>query len=207
MIFNSALYATQVILYVLIFVGGRESKQVIVVRNVVSVAMAGINLSSVFLVFLLYIYLSVTFSGFPYRSQSTRESLRKVTRLMAFWSISRIIWGVSQLIVYIHDVDLLRPTQAGWSPIVLFLLLVLCEIAPITVLMEYSFMTIFEFAETATREMTSLATGGHVLTSDEVDSQRDSQKTGRGGDEEVPALGGNRSLMESTEPLLGRNVS
>jgi hypothetical protein len=62
MIFNTALYATQIVLYILIFVGGGESSQVEVVRNIVNVAMAGINLSSVFLVFILYIYLGVTFS-------------------------------------------------------------------------------------------------------------------------------------------------
>ncbi|KAL7537998.1 hypothetical protein ACHAXR_008204, partial [Thalassiosira sp. AJA248-18] len=92
MIFNSCLYAVQVILYTLIFVGGGESKQVGVVRTVVNVAMAGINLSAVFLVFLLYLYLSVSFSGFPYRSQSSKESLRKISHVMALWSVSRIIW-------------------------------------------------------------------------------------------------------------------
>jgi len=207
MIFNSALYATQVILYILIFVGGRESKQVVVVRNVVNVAMAGINLSAVFLVFLLYIYLSVSFSGFPYRSQSSKESLRKISNVMAFWSVSRITWGVSQLVVYICDVDLLRPSQAanGWSPIVLFLLLVLCEIAPIIILMDYSFMTIFEFADSATREMSSLATGRHILSSEEA-GERNSQRSVQGGDgEEVPVLGSGESFCDSTEPLLGRH--
>ena len=116
------------ILYILIFVGGGKSKQVVVVRNIVNVAMAGINLSAVFLVFLLYLYLSVSFSGFPYRSQSSKESLRKISHVMAFWSVSRIIWGISMLVIYIRDVDLLRPAGSGRSPMILFLLLVLCEV-------------------------------------------------------------------------------
>ena len=58
-IFNSALYATQIILYLLIFVGGDS---VTVVRNIVNVAMSGLNLSAVFLVLILYLYLSVSFS-------------------------------------------------------------------------------------------------------------------------------------------------
>ena len=58
-IFNSALYATQIILYLLIFTGGDS---VAVVRNIVNVAMSGLNLSSVGLVMLLYLYLSVQFS-------------------------------------------------------------------------------------------------------------------------------------------------
>ena len=212
MIFNSALYATQVILYILIFVGGRESKQVVVMRNVVNVAMAGINLSAVLLVFLLYLYLSVSFSGFPYRSQSSKEGLRKISRLMAFWSVSRIIWGASQLIAYIHDVDLLRPEQASWSPIIFFLLLVLCEIVPIIVLMDYSFMTIYEFADGATREMSALATGQHNLgpttgPTDRDVEEWDSQRSDQGRDDEYPPLGGAESFCESTEPLLGQPVS
>mmetsp|Transcript_19949 Transcript_19949/g.42809 ORF Transcript_19949/g.42809 Transcript_19949/m.42809 type:complete len:374 (-) Transcript_19949:698-1819(-) len=208
MVFNSALYATQVILYILIFVGGGQSKQVETCRNVVNVAMAGINLSAVFLVFLLYLYLSVSFSGFPYRSQSSRESLQKISHVMAFWSVSRIVWGVSMLVIYIRDVDLLRPEGSGWSPLILFLLLVLCEIAPIIILMDYSFMTIFEFADSATREMSALASGRHVLMSD-VEEERVSRRTDQlgtdhvGHEEVLPIHGGSESFSETTEPLLG----
>ena len=89
--------------------------------------------------------------------------------MTAFWSVGRIVWGVAMLFIYRHDVDLLRPTGSGWSPIVLFLLLVLCEIAPIIVLMDYSFMTIFNFAEQATQQLSSLATGRHILAADGLD--------------------------------------
>lgn len=202
MIFNSALYATQIILYILIFVGGRG---VVVVRNVVIVAMAGINLSAVFLVLIFYIYLSVAWSGFPYRSQRSREGLRKISNVMAFWSVSRIIWGISTLSLYFRNVDLLRPTQSGiWSPLVLFVLFVLCEIAPIVVLVDYSFVTIFEFADSATREMSSLATGRHNLTSDGSD-EREAQDPTQGEEPDASTLG--ESMCESIEPLLGRRVS
>jgi len=68
-------------------------------------------------------------------------------------------------------------------------------------------MTIFEFAESATREMSSLATGRHVLTSDGV-NEEDSQRNIQGGDEAVPDFGAHESFCESnTEPLLGRPVS
>ena len=203
MIFNSALYATQIILYILIFVGGRG---VVVVRNVVIVAMAGINLSAVFLVLVFYIYLSVAWSGFPYRSQRSREGLRKISNVMAFWSVSRIIWGISTLTLYFRNVDLLRPTQSGmWSPLVLFVLFVLCEIAPIVVLVDYSFVTIFEFADSATREMTSLATGRHNLTSDGSD-EREAQDPTQGEEPDASTIG-ESMLCESIEPLLGRRVS
>ena len=204
MIFNSALYATQIILYILIFVGGRESKGVVIVfRNVVNVAMAGINLSAVFLVILFYLYLSVAWSGFPYRSQQSKEGLRKISNVMALWSISRMLWGISTLTLYYRNVDLLRPTTSGtWSPLILFILFVVCEIAPIIVLMDYSFMTIFEFADSATRELSSLATGRHsLLSADNAD------EAVREGGDFLDAHSPSETFHDSTEPLLGRGLS
>mmetsp|Transcript_14602 Transcript_14602/g.30612 ORF Transcript_14602/g.30612 Transcript_14602/m.30612 type:complete len:381 (-) Transcript_14602:755-1897(-) len=195
MIFNTGLYATQLILYILIFVSGMESMQVVLVRNVVNVAMAGINFAAVFLVFCLYVYLNVSFSGFPYRSQSSKESLRKITNVMLFWSLTRIIWGVAMLVIYIKDVDLLS-TKSGWEPFVLFLLLILCEIAPIIVLMDYSFMTIFEFERGATREMSSLASGRHVIEGTAL------EETGN-EEEDVAFNVGDKSSIGLEEPLLG----
>lgn len=68
-------------------------------------------------------------------------------------STTRLVWGISMLIIYIRDVDLLRPSEGGWAPIVFLLLLILCEIAPIIILMDYSFMTLFEFDKATTREI------------------------------------------------------
>jgi len=89
---------------------------------------------------------------------------------------------------------------------ILFLLLVLCEISPIIVLMDDAFMTIFEFADSATREMSSLATGQHVLMTD-GDDDRGSPRSDQAGDEAVPVLRTDESFRESTEPLLGQSVS
>lgn len=74
-IFNSGLYATQIILYFLIFAGGDS---VAVVRNIVNVAMSGLNLSAVFLVLLLYLYLNVSFSVREYqiRTEICESQLR-----------------------------------------------------------------------------------------------------------------------------------
>mmetsp|Transcript_31783 Transcript_31783/g.53792 ORF Transcript_31783/g.53792 Transcript_31783/m.53792 type:complete len:354 (+) Transcript_31783:106-1167(+) len=187
LVFNTSLYATQIILYILIFLGGVESEQVVIVRNVVNVAMAVINLSAVCLVALLYIYLNISFSGFPYRSQNSKESLRKISNVMLFWSLSRIVWGVAMLLAWIHDIDLLT-SQGGWS-LVLFVLLLFCEIVPIIALMDYN-RIIFDFERGATRAMSSLATGHHVLGTLQFDES----------DEELNASDSFRRTSE--EPLL-----
>ena len=187
LVFNTSLYATQIILYILIFLGGVESEQVVIVMNVVNVAMAVINLSAVCLVALLYIYFNISFSGFPYRSQNSKESLRKISNVMLFWSLSRIVWGVAMLLAWIHDIDLLT-SQGGWS-LVLFVLLLFCEIVPIIALMDYN-RIIFDFERGATRAMSSLATGHHVLGTLQFDES----------DEELNASDSFRRTSE--EPLL-----
>lgn len=57
-IFNSTLYATQLILYTCIFFAHKNN----VVRTIIYAAITGINFSSVFLVLLMYLYLNVRFS-------------------------------------------------------------------------------------------------------------------------------------------------
>jgi hypothetical protein len=71
------------------------------------------------------------------------------------------------LVIYIRDVDLLRPSQGGWAPIIFLLLLIFCEIAPVIILMDYSFMTIFEFDGAATRTMPSLPLSNNRLEIDQ----------------------------------------
>lgn len=83
------------------------------------------------------------------------------------WTCTRIIWGISFLVIYVQDIDLLRPKAAGRSPLALFVLLVLCEVAPMIGLLDYSFMTIFDFERGASRELSSLATGQHDLSSED----------------------------------------
>ena len=68
------------------------------------------------------------------------------------------------LIIYIRDVDLLRPSQGGWAPICFLLLLILCEISPIIILMDGSFMTIFEFDRAAsTRDMPEMTSDTNFI--------------------------------------------
>ena len=62
MLFNAGLYATQIILYILIFWPGPSHSRTNLVRNILYVAMTGINFITVFMVLNLYLYLSMKFS-------------------------------------------------------------------------------------------------------------------------------------------------
>lgn len=89
------------------------------------------------------------------------------------------------LVIYIRDVDLLRPSQGGWAPIIFLLLLIFCEIAPVIILMDYSFMTIFasmtifEFDVAATRAMPSLPLSSNRLEIDHEDGDEASLSAAR----------------------------
>ena len=64
------------------------------------------------------------------------------------------------------------------------------------------------FAESATREMSSLASGGHVLTSTNRTDERGPETSEHGVDEEItPAREPEQFCDSNTEPLLGRPVS
>jgi len=165
-LFNCGLYTSQLLLYFLLFIGPR-SKEVVVLRDITNVAMAVLNLISVSLVLALYFYLNTKLSGYPYRSRKSKQSLKKIATVMWCWTCTRIIWGISFLVIYVQDIDLLRPKAAGRSPLALFVLLVLCEVAPMIGLLDYSFMTIFDFERGASRELSSLATGQHDLSSED----------------------------------------
>mmetsp|Transcript_33585 Transcript_33585/g.68574 ORF Transcript_33585/g.68574 Transcript_33585/m.68574 type:complete len:360 (-) Transcript_33585:130-1209(-) len=156
MIFNAALYGTQLVLYVLVITPATAK----VVRTVLYALSTGINFAAAFLVLVLYFYLSVSFSGYPFRSRHLRKSLSKISRVTALWCLSRIVWGSSMLVIYIHDVELLQDSETPvLSALTLFLLFLLCEVVPMLALLDYSLLHVVGFEVGACRDMTALASG------------------------------------------------
>ncbi|GLD99996.1 hypothetical protein PINS_up008724 [Pythium insidiosum] len=47
-----------------------------------------------------WVYLTLTLSGFPFKSQSTRVRLRRVGRLVMAWSLGRIIYSVMTVLTF-----------------------------------------------------------------------------------------------------------
>ena len=88
MIFNTCLYATQLILYACIFFSTAE-----VVRVILYAAITGISFTAVMLVLVFYVYLNIRFSGFPFRSEEVKASFTRVSTVMTLY--------VSLLLVFI----------------------------------------------------------------------------------------------------------
>jgi len=135
-IFNSSLYFTQLVLYTtLVFVS--RSKMV---KNILYAGMTGMNCSAVGLVAYTYFFLNIKFAGFPTRSPLAKKAFRRISKVLALWTVSRILWAIIMLVVYVEGIELLH-----YSAVLLGFLFVACEIIPIVVMLDYSYMQIIGF--------------------------------------------------------------
>ena len=56
------------------------------------------------------------------------------------WSLTRVIWGIATLLVYVHNVELLQDTNTPARSFALLLVVFfVCEILPIIILLDYSY--------------------------------------------------------------------
>jgi hypothetical protein len=61
---------------------------------------------------------------------------------MTLWSITRVIWAIASLLVYVYNIELLQDSNTPvWSFLVLLLLFLVCEILPIVALLDYSYLS------------------------------------------------------------------
>jgi hypothetical protein len=134
-IFNSCLYFTQLVLYINVIVDGSE-----IIRFILYAAMSGTNFCAVVLVTGLYVYLNIKFAGFPTKSAQAKQSLTTISKVMALWTLSRVVWAIVMLIVYIKGIELLH-----YSSALLLFLFLFCEILPIAVILDYSYVPMIGF--------------------------------------------------------------
>lgn len=67
---------------------------------------------------------------------------------MSLWSITRLIWGIATLYVFVYNIELLQDSNTPfWSFVVLMLLFFVCEIIPIVALLDYSYLNMLGFEQ------------------------------------------------------------
>mmetsp|Transcript_19996 Transcript_19996/g.45390 ORF Transcript_19996/g.45390 Transcript_19996/m.45390 type:complete len:334 (-) Transcript_19996:509-1510(-) len=141
MSFNILLYGGQTLLYVLLFLPGFASDGVV---SVFYVAGLVVNMVVVALVAALYLYLSVKLAGFPFRSPQAQEFLKRTSRVALAWTLARLAWALSMLFVSQNEIPLEGAENSLWS-LLLFVLFLLCEVAPIFLAVDYSLLGMFDF--------------------------------------------------------------
>ena len=104
MIFNVIIYAGQTILYLILFCVPGNKLFDCDLRELLFVIVTGINFAAVLFTLFLYIYLSRKFSGFPFKSSYSKASFQKISQVILYWSIARVVWGSATLVAYELDV-------------------------------------------------------------------------------------------------------
>lgn len=62
---------------------------------------------------------------------------------MTLWSLTRVIWGIATLLVFVYKIELLQDSNTPvWSFAVLLLMFLVCEILPIIALLDYSYLSL-----------------------------------------------------------------
>jgi len=128
-VFNLLLYSSQTTLYCLVFWPTKNTEEIF--RTILYIFVTITNFSLVLMMGCLFVFLTFHFSGFPYRSEGERIALNKISYAMLLWTIARVAWAVSFLLVYINNTELLEDSDTPWTSFVLLSLYLLCEIIPI----------------------------------------------------------------------------
>lgn len=78
---------------------------------------------------------------------------------MAFWTVARLAWAVSFLVVYIQNIELLEDSDTPWWSFILLSLYLLCEVVPIYYMLKSSFKHIVVLDENNSKNI--LPASGH----------------------------------------------
>lgn len=100
LVLNILLYSLQVALYSLLFFPSVNKE---VLTKLIYLTLSGINLALPLVWLLVYMYLSLRFSGFPMASRFARGRLISLGRIGLLWTIARLFWGFVALTSVMDD--------------------------------------------------------------------------------------------------------
>ncbi|KAF0700730.1 Aste57867_8784 [Aphanomyces stellatus] len=169
LIFNGLLYMTQVILYALLFLRtdpsaiagiyeneegtklarvpslifcASSSSSSIVVVDVAIDCVAAADLCLPLIIFTTWLYLTLTLSGFPYKSQHAQKKLAKVGRLAMAWSLGRILYSVMMLLAFTRGWFNVGKNNMTTQSMLLVALFIAAEILPIYILIDADLLSL-----------------------------------------------------------------
>ncbi|ETV91019.1 hypothetical protein H310_14342 [Aphanomyces invadans] len=147
LIFNGMLYLTQVVLYALLFLRADpsaiagiyendEGTQLALVPTLIFDCVAAADLCLPLIILTTWIYLTLTLSGFPYKSHHAQAKLAKIGRLAMAWSVGRILYSVMMLLTFTRGWFNVGKNNATTQSMLLVALFVAAEILPIYILID-----------------------------------------------------------------------
>ena len=118
-------------LYMLLFTVDASTGFADSLRQLLFVIVTGVNYVAVVITLVLYILLTCKFSGFPFRSPSAERAFGKISWVVLYWSIARVVWGVAMITAYENNVGWFEGEgneDSSVTSLILVVLLILCEV-------------------------------------------------------------------------------
>ncbi|KAI9908460.1 hypothetical protein PsorP6_004026 [Peronosclerospora sorghi] len=112
LIFNGGMYLTQLVLYGSLFLYKKgifdddKGNRLSVIPATIFYLVAAADLFLPIIIFSTWLYLTLSLSGFPFKSQSAKLRLQWVGRLVMAWSFGRILYSVMTLLTFTKVIDL-----------------------------------------------------------------------------------------------------
>ncbi len=94
LIFNVALYSVQLVMYGALFAVEVDCTAQQLFERVISYFVMFIDVVVPCVVLAVWVYFSLAYAGFPYRSTASRVAASKMSRAVAFWCVGRVIIAV-----------------------------------------------------------------------------------------------------------------
>mmetsp|Transcript_3050 Transcript_3050/g.4753 ORF Transcript_3050/g.4753 Transcript_3050/m.4753 type:complete len:573 (-) Transcript_3050:55-1773(-) len=130
LVFNVLLYSIQVALYSLLFFPSINEN---IELNLIYLTMASFNMGIPVAWSLIYFYLAIQFSGFPFASEDAKLRLWTLSRLGVLWTCARLGWGVTALTTVVQGWLIAAQQSSLFYTCVLISIFLLVEIIPICV--------------------------------------------------------------------------
>lgn len=130
LVFNALLYAIQVALYSFLLLPSINTE---IMSDLIYITLTCLNLVFPLIWFLIYIYLTMEFAGFPYASPSAIGRLRSLSKLAVLWTVCRLVWGFVALTTVLNRLVIsYHRSPLGYS-IQMICIFIFTEILPIAI--------------------------------------------------------------------------
>ncbi|CAI5712695.1 unnamed protein product [Hyaloperonospora brassicae] len=138
LVFNGGLYLTQLVLYASLFLYDKngifdddKEDRLSVIPETIFYLVAAADLFLPIIIFSTWLYLTLSLSGFPMKSQSAELRLQWVGRLVMAWSVGRILYSVMTLLTFTKGWFNVHREDASAQAMLLVVVFFAAELIPI----------------------------------------------------------------------------
>ncbi|KAK1948102.1 hypothetical protein P3T76_000392 [Phytophthora citrophthora] len=138
LVFNGGLYLTQLVLYASLFLYDKDGifddenqDRLSVIPAMIFYLVAAADLFLPIIIFSTWLYLTLSLSGFPFKSQSAKLRLQRVGRLVMAWSFGRILYSVMTLLTFTKGWFNVHRENASTQAMLLVVVFFAAELIPI----------------------------------------------------------------------------